>query len=234
MKPKSKLMTDQEFRKEFVVTADGSPTFRIPGLNETYHSVHGARTESEHVFIRNGLEHYFLLHRPSSLTVGEAGFGTGLNALLTGLWAAHRQIPVLYDTYEKYPLSPKLIEIYGRALEPEEQDLFARLHAAPWEKPIKISPYFHIIKRQRDFREIDRKNFWHVFYHDAFSPRVQPHLWETSLFRLIRRGMIKDGVWVTYSAKGSVRRNLIEAGFKVEKLPGPPGKREMLRAINVI
>lgn len=224
-------MSALPYHIRIIPTNDGSYTFQIPEWNETYHSVHGAFNESMHVFIKNGLETFYQHFHPSPVIVGEAGFGTGLNAFLTLKWALQNRVPVAYETYEKFPISREIAEEYAEKTGFPDKDIFMQLHESEWNKPVILNPYFTLHKRQKDFREIDRKNYWHVFYFDAFSPRVQPELWELSVLKRIFEGLQPGGIFVTYSAKGSVRRNLVKAGFQVERLPGPPGKREMLRGI---
>jgi len=212
-------------------TADGSYTLALPDRNETYHSVHGARRESMHVFIRAGLEAFYKKFSPTKIAVGEAGFGTGLNAWLTYRWSMDNRVPVVYETYEKFPVPESLIRSFAQSDPALAGDpVFLKLHEVPWEREAEIGPYFRLIKHQADFREIEGKDRWDVFYFDAFSPRVQPELWDADMMHRMYEALRPGGVWVTYSAKGSVRRNLAAAGFEVEKLPGPPGKREMLRA----
>jgi len=212
-------------------TGDGSFTFYNHELNETYHSVHGAWRESEHVFIRAGLEWFARLHSPRKIIIGESGFGTGLNALLARQWAEKNRLPVWYETFEKYPLSYKNWRAYVSTLPSPSRKLLTAIHLAPWEQEVRLSPYFVLIKHLADLRRITPRYRWHVHFFDAFSPRIQPGLWTEEVLQNMYDNLSPGGVFVTYSAKGSVRRNLEKAGFQTEKLPGPPGKREMLRGV---
>ncbi len=214
-------------------TKDGSLTLKIPQWNETYHSTHGAVSESLHVFIKAGLEYFYKKNSPNEIIVGEAGFGTGLNALLTYQFAFKNQIKIFYETYEKYPLEQNLVQDFSSFLPDKEQEILFEMHRVEWEKKIQISPFFTLLKKQTDFREINRINFWDIHYYDAFGARVQPELWTSNVFKKIVKGLKIGGIFVTYSAKGSLKRDLKKLGMLVENLPGPPGKREMTRAIKI-
>lgn len=222
---------------QFIQTEDGSTTLYVPELNEHYHSVHGAVQESLHIFIRAGME-YFLETYPDRITaenplhILEAGFGTGLNAYLTLLKASELQIPVRYHTIEKYPLSPEEIKVlnYPEHIESGDKHLFDRLHLCPWENEQPITPYFSIYKHQADFRNIDFPPQFELVYFDAFNPDVQPHLWTTEVFIHFYQALHPDSLLVTYCVKGIVKQALRASGFTLKRLPGPPGKREMLRA----
>ena len=191
-------------------TEDGSATLFVPELNEHYHSVKGARTESQHIFIDMGLK-VSATARPHIL---EIGFGTGLNALLTLETAEKEKRPVHYTGIELYPLAWPEVD----ALKYSDNPLFEELHRAAWEEEVAITPYFTLRKVRADV------------YFDAFAPEKQPGMWEEKVFRNIHAAMSTDGVLTTYCAKGVIRRMLQAVGFKVERLPGPPGgKREILR-----
>ncbi len=215
--------------REIKKTEDGWNTLYIPELDETYHSIHGARQESEHIFISEALEHSTV----ESPTIFEVGFGTGLNAILTYIYAQKNQKKITFYSIEKYPLTKEEYENlgYNRLLSKDEFEAFIKLHSCPWETLVEVSEYFSIYKFKADlltvefpFTNID------VVYFDAFSPNNQADLWTTEVFTKIAKQMTAHAVLTTYCAKGQVRRNMIEAGFKVERRPGPPGKREMLRA----
>ncbi len=215
----------------FVKTGDGSYTLYLGSLNETYHSRFGAVTESLHVFIRMGLEERYAVDRSSVLYVGEMGFGTGLNALLTLRWAHQNKVKIIYETFDKFPLDFSVIENLNYTEKGSGFDsFFVEMHKAPWNKEAELTPFFTLHKHQMDFRDIDVENAWDVIYFDAFGPDKQPGLWDIHMMKKMYLAMRNGGIFVTYSAKGEVRRNLLKAGFEVEKLPGPPGKREMLRA----
>ena len=211
-------------------TADGSYTLYVPELDEHYHSVKGALTESQHIFIDMGLKH-------SSVTsphILEIGLGTGLNCVLTLLEAKESQRHVHYTGIERYPLNEEIIRklnypsIIGKEC---EEDYFA-IHQAPWEEDVCLSPWFTLHKLEGDFTHYSFEQKYDIIYFDAFAPEKQPEMWEQSLFDNLYQVLNEGGILTTYCAKGIVRRMLQTAGFKVERLPGPPGgKREILRAI---
>lgn len=210
-------------------TADGSYTLYVPELDEHYHSVKGALTESQHIFIDMGLKH-------SSITaphILEIGLGTGLNCVLTLLEAKESQRHVYYTGIERYPLNEEIIRklnypsIIGKEC---ENDYFA-IHQAPWEEDVCLSPWFTLHKMEGDFTHYSFEQKYDIIYFDAFAPEKQPEMWEQSLFDNLYQVLNEGGILTTYCAKGVVRRMLQTAGFKVERLPGPPGgKREILRA----
>jgi tRNA U34 5-methylaminomethyl-2-thiouridine-forming methyltransferase MnmC len=219
-------------RPEVITTSDGSTTLYLIELDEQYHSVNGAITESRHVFLKNGLE--FSGAKPS-LNLLEIGFGTGLNALLTAEYAIENKIKISYCTIEKYPLEPDVISElnFGKLLGDNATHLFDAIHSAEWGKMVEIHPYFRIFKIEADMLEFEFKfdTTFDVVYFDAFGPDKQPEMWNHSVFTSLFEILSPLGVIVTYSAKGEVRRRMTSAGFTVERLPGPPGKREMLRGI---
>jgi len=221
-------------KRQVIETADGSKTLFIPDMNEQYHSVNGARTESEYVFLKQGY-----LHHPSeSPVVFEVGFGTGLNALLTALKAEELKRPTKFFSIEKYPIETAEVQNldYGRQISEEAAELFKKLHDAAWNESAKISDYFTLHKLQADLKLIsfDKLEAFDVIYFDAFAPDKQPQLWEAEIFERIYKASNKGAIFVTYSAKGVIRRQLASIGFTMERLPGPPGKRQMLRGINIM
>ena len=199
----------------------------VPELNEHYHSVKGARTESLHIFIDMGLKAVSTTH-PQVL---EIGFGTGLNALLTLEAAEADKRPVHYTGIELYPLAWEEVDV----LKYSDNPLFKTLHSVPWEEDVVITPYFTLKKIREDARKaVNTKRSFDVIYFDAFAPEKQPEMWDEALFRNLYTSMNAGGVLTTYCAKGIIRRMLQSVGFKVERLPGPPGgKREILRASKV-
>lgn len=211
------------FPMQIVLTADGSPTLYLPERGEHYHSLHGALGEARHVYIEAGLNHC----RLPLIRVLEMGFGTGLNALLTGGEAERRGIQVLYTGLENRPLPPEIIERL-----PYPDLLFLEMHRAEWGVPIRLSPYFTFQKIQVDFCDYAFPEPCDVVYFDAFSPEKQPEAWSQELFDALFAALSPGGVLTTYCAKGAVRRAMQGSGFAVERLAGPPaGKREILRAI---
>ena len=213
---------------EIEKTADGSYTLFVPELDEHYHSVKGALTESEHIFINMGLKH----SSAPSPRILEIGFGTGLNAFLTSLEAKKDNRSIFYTTIEKYPLDMETIKLldYPELIASEESELFYSIHNAGWNSPQTISGNFTIEKIEGDFTEYRFRNGYDIIYFDAFAPEKQPEMWNQTLFNNLYEVLNDDGILTTYCAKGAVRRMLQEAGFIVERLPGPPGgKREILR-----
>ena len=210
-------------------TADGSYTLYVPELDEHYHSVKGALTESQHIFIDMGLKH----STATAPHILEIGFGTGLNCVLTLLEAKESQRHIHYTGIERYPLNEEIIRklnnpsIIGKEC---EEDYFA-IHQAPWEEDVCLSPWFTLHKMEGDFTHYSFEQKYDIIYFDAFAPEKQPEMWEQSLFDNLYQVLNEGGILTTYCAKGVVRRMLQTAGFKVERLPGPPGgKREILRA----
>ncbi len=220
-------------QREIITTEDGSSTLYVPELNEHYHSIHGAIQESRHVFIDAGYK--LFSHSTDTINVLEVGLGTGLNALLTYEEATRNYRKVNYVGIEPFPLSP--IELkqlnYAELIDFEDSaKVFMQMHTAAWDiVPRYISDSFILHKLKKGLAEAGFKpESFQLVYFDAFGPDVQPELWEKHHFVKLYDALAPGGVLVTYSAKGSVKRALKEAGFEVENLPGPPGKREMTRA----
>lgn len=217
--------------RTIIITSDGSKTIHIPEMDEHYHSVNGALTESLHVFIKNGYQ-YSTAPEP---VVFETGFGTGLNCWLTALQAEKEGRKTTYIAVEKFPLkSEEITQLsYGELFGGETKQFFDQIHAAPWNTTVGISEYFSLRKLPIDFHELNFKTIplFDVIYHDAFGPDKQPDLWTPEIFEKLYRNSMPGAVFVTYSAKGEVRRRLSAAGFTMERLQGPPGKKEMLRGI---
>ncbi len=218
-------------KRQIVKTSDGSATLYVPGLDEHYHSTHGALQEAKHVFIKMGLD--LVSAKSTNINLLEIGLGTGLNALLTYQYALDHQISIKYTGVEKYPLNKEELTAvdYLKLIGDSRLDHFyTKMFAKNIEEIIPIDDLFTLEKQIKDFREIDDFGKYDLIYFDAFGPRVQPHLWEKGMFDLMYRLCRPNGVLVTYCAKGQVRRDMQVAGFEVERLEGPPGKREMLRA----
>lgn len=218
-------------------TEDGSHSLVHQTLNETYHSRHGAIQESQHVFIKNGIAFWLERNISKPVKILEVGFGTGLNALLTLEQTILLSDQVEYTTLEPYPLSEKLTSQlnYPQIISFESSRvLFSELHAAPWNQSIAITPNFTLNKQEGRIQEISLvfENYDLVFF-DAFAPTKQPDMWQSSIFEKIHAAMKPRGILVTYCAKGQVKRDLKSLGFEVESLPGPPGKREMIRAMKL-
>lgn len=216
-------------KREVIKTQDGSTTIHLEEWNESYHSKHGAIQEAKHVFIKNGLA----LFSEQKVAILEIGFGTGLNAFISFLEAQKMNQSLDYVGVEAYPVAAKeILEMnYVAELEAEEQQqVFEKMHESNWNEKIKLSDNFTIVKRQQFFQDIDDVAQFDLIYFDAFGYRVQPELWSTLIFKKMYDALKENGVLVTYAARGVVKRSMIEVGFRVEKLEGPPGKREMFRA----
>jgi len=219
-------------KRKVITTSDGSKTIQIEDWDEQYHSIHGAIQESQHVFIKTGFHHVLNAYNPKHLHILEIGFGTGLNAFLSALESDQQGIKTHYESVEAYPvLAEELSQLnYASQIAVNQQHLFDTCHELSWEKLHPITSNFSLKKRQQFFSDITDENSFDLIYFDAFGARVQPELWTESIFKSMYNALKNNGVLVTYSAKGSVRRAMKTAGFLVERLEGPPGKREMLRA----
>jgi tRNA U34 5-methylaminomethyl-2-thiouridine-forming methyltransferase MnmC len=209
-------------------TGDGSHTIYIPDLDEHYHSIQGAVAESMHIYIGTGFD--FSDRDP--VRVLEFGLGTGLNVLLTLQRAELSGRKVFYHAIEKYPLSKTELDFLN--LSELDPVVFRSIHEAGWSTATQISASFALYKEKSDFREASPSGQFDVIYYDAFGPEVQPALWSAEIFGKVFQMALPGGVLVTYSSKGQVRRNLAAAGFLIEKLPGPKGKREILRAMRPV
>ena len=211
------------------MTADGSSTIHLPEWDEQYHSKHGAIQEAKHVFIKTGLS----LFKNKKINLLEIGFGTGLNSFITFLEAPKLNLSVNYVGVEAYPVAIeeiKQLNYVSQLNAIKFNAVFSEMHQQEWEFKNEISTSFSLTKRKQFFNEINDENVFDLIYFDAFGARVQPELWTEDIFKIMYTALKKGGVLVTYSAKGSVRRAMQSVGFTVERLPGPPGKREMLRA----
>jgi tRNA U34 5-methylaminomethyl-2-thiouridine-forming methyltransferase MnmC len=214
-------------KREIIITSDGSSSIHLPDWNEQYHSKNGSINETYHVFINSGLK----LVDSDSLSILEIGFGTGLNCFITYL---ESEKEIHYVGVEAYPVTAEEIDKMNfiSVLKAEnERATFHKIHTVSWDEKHQISDRFLLEKRKQFFEDIEDKNAFHLIYFDAFGARVQPQLWTEEIFLKMFNALKENGILVTYSAKGSVRRAMQAVGFKVERLPGPPGKREMLRAI---
>lgn len=222
-------MSKHIFKRQIIKTDDGSHTLFIPELNEHYHSTHGAIQESVHIFIKTGLSCFT---NNVDVDILEVGFGTGLNAYLTCIEADNRDLNINFTTVEKYPVTDDEIKQLNYASEfaGDRNDYFKHIHSVKWNVFSRISDNFKLKKVEVELLNFAPDNKFNLIYFDAFAPDIQPKLWTESVFEKMYRCMKIGGILVTYSAKGQVRRNMQSAGFKVERLPGPPGKREMLRA----
>lgn len=216
-------------KPEIVETEDGSLTLYQADLGETYHSIHGALTESRRIFIELGLES--IAQYPDVLRVLELGFGTGLNSLLTFAHCKKQGIALSYHGVDNYPLDNATTEFLHKGLK-GDWNLFRELHEARWNRSADIGRGLSLFKENADIREFKAlPEAYDLVYFDAFGPDTQPELWTETVFSRIAEHCSPGAILVTYSSKGSVRRAMESAGFVVEKHPGPPGKREVVRAI---
>ena len=216
-------------KREIIQTQDGSTTIHLEEWNESYHSKHGAIQEAKHVFIKNGLS----LFKNKTISILEIGFGTGLNAFISFLEAQQFDQNIDYVGVEAYPVAPDeiLSMNYVDELNAQSQlEIFEKMHKSNWNEKIVLNDRFLLTKRQQFFQDIDDVAQFDLIYFDAFGYRVQPELWSTEIFKKMYDALKENGVLVTYAARGVVKRSMIEVGFRVEKLEGPPGKREMFRA----
>lgn len=212
--------------RHLITTKDGSHSIAVGASGLTYHSANGAIQESKHVFIEAGLRQAI----STPVRIFEMGLGTGLNALLSLMEARE----IYYECVEAYPLEKDLIqqlnycELLGR---PDLQPAFEKIHTCNWEEEVAITPSFHFKKIRVLLEEYKPSSQFEVIYFDAFAPDDQPELWTKEIFEKLYAMLVPDGILVTYSSKGSIRRNLAAAGFAVQKIPGPPGKLQMVRAV---
>lgn len=222
-------------QRNLVVTKDGSHTVAIPEWKISYHSVYGAVQESLHVYIEAGFRHWWNLHENAShCVVFEMGFGTGLNALLTTLEARRQQRKVFYETVEAFPLEITLVEKLNYCVALDEsswQPVFDSLHTCEWNSIQLITPFLSFKKLKTMLADYTPSEPVDVIFYDAFAPTAQPELWTQPVFEKLLAMLAPGGILVTYCSKGDVRRAMLAAGFQVEKIPGPVGKREMLRGI---
>lgn len=222
-------------KRTIVLTEDGSSSLFVESIQEHFHSHFGAIQEAQLIFIQNGFKAK-LNSLEKQISILEIGFGTGLNCFLTILENQNDPVSVYYEGIEKYPLSEsEYLQLnYPKLLDPKKQPLFLKLHETPWNTPINIDPLFSLCKRECSFETATfDANRFDVVYFDPFSPDKQPEMWEISLVKKVYDAMKSGAVLLTYCTKGVVKRTLREVGFSIEKLPGPIGKREILRATKV-
>ena len=214
---------------EIIRTSDGSDTLYVPEIDEHYHSVHGAVQESKFIFINNGLNYI----KAGSVRIFEAGFGTGLNALLSAEVSARDNREIFYTSIEKYPLPENIINSlnYKDFVSEKSKKIFNSIHSCRWNRPVKLSRNFTLLKIEGDLLTYNIEGKYDLIYFDAFGPDKQPELWTKEVFMRIADIAYPNGILVTYSVKGEVKRALKENGFKVTILTGPPGKRHILRAV---
>jgi tRNA U34 5-methylaminomethyl-2-thiouridine-forming methyltransferase MnmC len=217
-----------------ITTTDGSHSLLNASLNETYHSVHGAMQESNHVFIKNGLDLFCERSSGGSVRIFEMGFGTGLNALLTAQRAAALGRNIHYTTIETFPLQHEIWSKLNYAVSPEVKNLLQKIHEAEWAKEETVTPFFTQLKIETSLQQaLLAPASFDLAYYDAFAPSKQPELWDIALLKKVADAMKTGGIFVTYCAKGQLKRDLKSLGLTVETLAGPPGKKEMVRALKI-
>ncbi len=216
---------------QIINTADGSHTIYVPELDEHYHSVHGAVQESAFIFINNGFD----VCNADPLSILEIGFGTGLNALLTAIKSMTGTREVNYTSIENHPLDTKIISSLNHYKFAGEngKEIFHQIHSSRWNLSVNICKNFNLKKIETDFTKEQPSGRYDLIYFDAFGPDKQPGMWTREIFTSISAVTNKNGIFVTYSAKGEVKRNLKACGFDVTLLPGPPGKRQMISAVKI-
>lgn len=222
--------------RKVVKTADGSDTISVDELGVSYHSKHGAIQESIHVFIEAGLAFYKTqMPDKQPVRVFEMGLGTGLNALLTCQYAHKNSVNISYTAVEQYPVTKEEVSVlnYSSLLQ-DDTNILTNIHASEWENATGISDTFSFKKVYTSLQEYVPDEQYDIIYYDAFAPNAQPELWTTDIFSKLYSMMSDNAILATYCSKGDVRRAMVSVGFDVQKIPGPPGKREMLRATKSI
>ena len=216
---------------QIIKTSDGSHTIYVPEIDEHYHSVHGAVQESTVIFINSGFD----FCKADPISILEVGFGTGLNALLTAIKSIEGTREVNYTSIENYPLGNKTISSlnYNEFAGENGREIFHLIHLSPWNTRVNICKNFNLHKMEADFTKEKLPGKYDLIYFDAFGPDKQPEMWTRKMFSGISDVTNKKGILVTYSAKGEVKRSLKACGFEVTLLPGPPGKRQMIRAVKI-
>jgi tRNA U34 5-methylaminomethyl-2-thiouridine-forming methyltransferase MnmC len=218
-------------RRIVLPTQDGSHTVSIPSLGVTYHSTRGAVQEAEHVYIQTGLHKALDTFPNNELRVLEMGFGTGLNAFLTGREAEILNRNIRYTTVELYPLSRDTVDALNYPDLLGYEHLFNAIQQAPWDALSQISEQFLLHKKAGNLVSLPLEQNYHLIYYDAFAPNAQPELWTEEIFTKLNKALVSGGMLVTYCSKGSARRAMKASGFGVKKLSGPPGKWEIVRAV---
>ncbi|WP_396157423.1 tRNA (5-methylaminomethyl-2-thiouridine)(34)-methyltransferase MnmD [Flavobacterium sp.] len=224
-------------KREIIQTNDGSTTIHLPDWNESYHSKHGAVQEAYHVFIKNGFSlfegtEFLKIDKTNPIAILEIGFGTGLNAFITFVEAKKTNQVIDYVGVEAYPITlEEAFQMnYVEEIDALESSLFKQIHESNWEEKNKLSEIFLLTKRKQFFQDVKDENAFDLIYFDAFGFRVQPELWSEEIFVSMFKALKANGVLVTYACRTTIKNAMRSAGFSVEKLPGAPGKREMLRA----
>ena len=214
-------------KRRMIMTEDGSHSLFVEDLGETYHSKHGAKQESVFIYINNGFQYI----TKDTLSVLEVGFGTALNAWLTYKCAVEQRKKVSYTGVEAFPLQKEEWSMLNYAASDEEQKMLTALHEAEWEKEVVLHPFFHLKKMKIEWEEFSTQERYDLIYYDAFGYDFQPEMWSKKLMETLYTILEPGGVMITYACKGVIIRTLKEVGFEVSKLDGPPGKRQITRAV---
>ncbi|MFK7948465.1 MAG: tRNA (5-methylaminomethyl-2-thiouridine)(34)-methyltransferase MnmD [Saprospiraceae bacterium] len=215
-------------------TQDGSHSVFSDKYGVSYHSKYGAIQETQHVFINAGLR--LKAVEQSEISILEIGFGTGLNAFMTYLESEKRGLTIDYIGVEAYPISMEIaknLNFATQVQQPESQFVLNKIHEVEWERSVAINDHFKLTKVKKLFETLDYENQFDIIYFDAFAPTSQPELWQIPLLTSMYKALKQHGIFVTYCAKGQFKRDLKAIGFTVEAIPGPPGKREMTRALKL-
>ena len=221
------------YQKRIITSEDGSHTIELIGQNEQYHSTHGAIQESNHVYIKNGLER--VAQNIKTISILEVGMGTGLKVLLTWIYAKENGLKINYHAVEAYPVEKEIwnqLNYTTLVNNSKSEEIFSKIHDSIWNETFELDSNFSLTKMEESIIDSNLPNEEYVVvYFDAFNPDLEPNLWTSDLFKKIYRSMKSESILSTYSTKGIVKRAMKSCGFKIEKKPGPPGKREILNAV---
>ena len=216
---------------KIITTEDGSHSLFDEELNETYHSTRGAKGESMHVFIKEGLEYWLSQNQADEIRIVEVGLGTGLNAFLTAQFAEQQNQKIHFTSLEPFPIQKEIYENLNYYERDDEQRLLLNIHESDWEKEVEISKNFKLHKTATKLERFSTRTLFNLIYFDAFAPSKQPEVWSMENLKKCFNLLQKGGNLTTYCAQGQFKRNLAEAGFDVETLQGAMGKKEMVRAV---
>lgn len=216
---------------KIITTEDGSHSLFDEELNETYHSTRGARGESEHVFIREGLEHWLIKNESDEIKILEIGLGTGLNAFLTAQFAKDHKQKIHFTSLEPFPIEKEIYRNLNFHQTEEERRLLQKLHSCEWNQSINLYQDIGFFKTKSKLEEFESDELYDIIYFDAFAPSKQPEVWSLKNIEKCFDLLAKGGVLTTYCAQGQFKRNLKEVGFEMETLPGAMGKKEMVRGL---
>ncbi len=219
----------------FAVTSDGSKTLFNSQIGEHYHSRHGALQESKHVFLEAGLK-YFLKGGPTRVDILEVGFGTGLNFLVSAEYCNLEKINLNYTGIEAFPLSTELIynTEYDTYLKPELWQDFTATYESALKQSVRLGEFCELQVASTTLLEFESEQLFDVLYFDAFAAVHQPEMWTQEALRYVSKFLRPGGVFVTYAITGNLKRTMKSLGYSIEKVPGAPGKREMLRALKLL